>query len=454
MNSKFGIVIFLITVALRVLAFGALSEVAESRGVMDRYPVIGGDSGGYVGVAQVLLKDGTFASPGASEPQSYVLPAYPVFLAGVIALTDNLRYAVLLQAIVAGFSSVLLWKIGSMVSLRVGTGAALLFAMDPIGIFYSTTILTETLFIFLLLSSVYVYAKFFDGSVSTIFLSGVILGITTLARPTALVVLPVFMLGMWIYSARRARWVTARMLVICFGFSLVVFPWMLRNKLLFDSWSLTAVAGTQWFQQSAPLYYAYKHSISHAEAYEVFQKRLLEINPHKSDAGTLRNTPYMGQVVREFLFEDPFGYAYFHAVKSLPFFFSDGLRDIARRMGYVAEEQSNIGNLLLARDARGIYDAFAHNGLSSALMLIGGSAWVVITAGMIVSVGGFHLSSLARPNIIVLCLLIIAVTVLIAGGPNANARYRFSVSPFIFIAAVHGFLVLRTYFMSQETDRI
>lgn len=465
MNGNWGTVLFTVTVALRLVAFSVFSDIADTYGVLGRYPIIGNDSGGYIATARVLLAEGRFASFGEEEPQSYLMPIYPVFLAGVLTVTRDARWVVLLQAILAGFSAVFIWKIGSAVSHRVGVGAALLFAADPVGIFYSTTILTETLFIFLLFFSIYMYVRYFDGYIGWYFLIGIVLGIATLTRPTALVVLPVLAAVMWLYpptfqnarpqilsagfnplreggrmySKNHIRRVVACVFVMTVGFFIIVFPWMLRNKVLFDSWSLTAVATTQWFQQSAPLYYAYKQHVSHAEAYEVFRVRLMEINPHKSDEGTLHNTPYMGRVVREFLLEDPFGYAYFHAIKTLPFFFSDGLRDIGRRMGFVEVNQPNIGNLLLARDMRGLWNALAHNSLSSVLLLVGASIWFIIIIGMMISIAGLRVSSQTGAYIIALCLLIILVTALIAGGPNASARYRFSVSPFMFIAAVYGF---------------
>ncbi|OGZ55411.1 MAG: hypothetical protein A3H64_03525 [Candidatus Ryanbacteria bacterium RIFCSPLOWO2_02_FULL_45_11c] len=442
MNGNWGAILFTVTIALRLVVFSVLSDVAETRGVLGKYPVIGADSRGYVGVARVLLEEGRFASPGVAEPQSYLVPGYPVFLAGVLAVTGDIRFAILLQALLAGFSAILIWKIGSALSPRVGVGAALLFALDPIGIFYSTTILTETLFIFLLLSSAYVYIRYFDGHAGWFFLNGIVVGIATLTRPTALVMLPVLVAVMWLYSKKQMRHVIACACMMTVGFVIIVFPWMARNKYHFDSWSLTAVATTQWFQQSAPLYYAYKHNVSHTEAYAVFHARLMEINPYQSDKGTLRNTPYMGMVVREFLLQDPFGYAYFHAIKTLPFFFSDGLRDIARRMGFLGADQPNIGNLLLMGDAEGIWHTFTRARLSSALLLIGGGMWFIITVGVVVSMGGLRPSLQAEAHVVALCLFIVVGTVLIAGGSVANARYRFSISPFMFITAVYGFEAL------------
>lgn len=444
-RNRWEVILFSTAFFLRVFVFLILLFLIAQYGILSPdsrhiYPIIGVDSGGYVATARVLLTEGRFAFPGVAEPQSYQMPVYPFFLAGILALFGSIPPAIILQAIVSGFSAILIFKIGGMISWRVGMGAALLFAIDPIGIFYATTILTETLFIFFVLLAIFLYLRYSGDVWRGLFLSSVVVGVATLTRPSAIVIPPILVVTSFFFSERTTRRVVISMCAIVAGFFIVVFPWMFRNYYYFDSWALTAVATTQWFQQSAPLYYAYKHNISHAEAYEMFRSRLIEINPYKSDAGTLRNTPYMSKVVREFLLEDPLGYAYFHAVKTLPFFFSDGLRDIARRLDFIEAFQPNIGNLLLAGDYKNAFNALTRNGFSSALLLIGGGVWFCITACMAASVGGLLRTSKRAhaTRVIMICLLVVFATALIAGGPNASARYRFSVSPFIFIAAVYG----------------
>lgn len=440
-------ILFFSAFLLRLIAFIVFSYLTSQYGVLTnserhRYPIIGVDAGGYVATARVLVEEGRFASPGIVEPQSYQMPIYPFFLAAVIAVSGNISLVVILQAVIAGFSAILIFKIGSSISPRIGGSAAALFAVDPIGIFYSTVILTETLFIFFLLLSVYFYLKYFGERWRSIFVSSAFAGVATLIRPSAIVMPPIFMLGILLWQRGNTRRMIILLFLAIIGFLIVIFPWMARNKLYFDSWDLSAVATTQWFQQSAPLYYAHVNGVSHSEAYEVFRARLMEINPRKSDEGTLRNTPYMRQVIKEYISQDLFGYAYFHAVKTLPFFFSDGLRDIARRLELVDTDQPNIGSLVLARDISGLRAAVLQNGLSSALLLIGGSVWFFIAICMIAGVIGIRASLQATIRVILLCFFIVLATAVIAGGPNASARYRFSVSPFIFIIASYGFFVL------------
>lgn len=429
---------------IRVAVFGVLFYLMITHGILTsavhRYPDIGADSGGYIGIAHVLLEEGRFASPGALDPQSYVMPMYPAVIAAVFVLGGSVVWVVILQALLAGASAVLIYRMGSMVSERVGVSAALLFTFDPTGIFYSTVILTETLFIFFLVCAAHIYVRQYGDIWRGAFISGIVLGIATLTRPSAVILPSVFFLaGLLTLTLGGWKRSLGYLLVFGGGFFLVVFPWMLRNHAYFDTWELTAVATTQWFQYSAPLYYAHVHGISHSEAYEVFRARLMEINPRGSEEGTLRNTPFMRQVVWEYLSQHPAGYAYFHAVKTLPFFFSDGLRDIARRFRLTQGDQPNVGDLLLTRDGRGLWNVFFGNGISSFLLLFGGGIWLVINICMGAGVLGLYRWHTLGAQVIVLSLGIVFATMLIAGGPNANARYRHSVSPFFFLVASYGF---------------
>ena len=397
-----------------------------------------------------MLAEGEFASPGADEPQSYLVPVYPLILAGIMSLSGGVTIAVLLQILVAGLSAVLVYKLGSGISYSVGMGSALLFMVDPISIFFSTTILTETVFVFFLLLAVYIHMRFFGSLWQGALLAGIILGIATLTRPSAIVLPPIFVLTFLmarVFPTIKQKVVP--IIVFSFGFFLIVFPWLLRNKILFNTWELTAVATIQWYDYNAPLFYAKQHNITHTEAKDIFRERLYEINPHQSDAGTLRNTPYMRQVVYEFLREDPLSYAWFHTVKTIPFFVSDGLRDIARRMELVGS-QPNIGDAVLRFDLPELRRILFESGRASALLIVGSGMWALITTGMIISVFGYRRLNEKARRILLISVLTVLMTMLIAGGPSA--RYRLSISPFMFIAAAYGLWLVRE-FLHTRLDR-
>ncbi|OGZ47406.1 MAG: hypothetical protein A3J54_02360 [Candidatus Ryanbacteria bacterium RIFCSPHIGHO2_02_FULL_45_13b] len=452
---------FLLRAGVFLLFFSLASSSSSgflSLSAKHHYPDIGADSGGYISTAHVLLEEGRFASPGESDPQSYLMPGYPLLLAFIFSLGGDLPSVIVLQALLAGFSAVLVYYIGRHIAPMVGLIAAWIFVFDPISIFYSTTILTETFFMFLIFLTVWVFLHLFKGAWGGMVVVGLLTGLSVYVRPNAIMFPLVFILILLVWKDGLWTWKQTILRCAVLGTTafLVVFPWMLRNKIIFDTWDLTAVATIQWYWYNAPLYYAHTQGITHNEALAIFRERLFEINPHKSDEGTLRNAPYMRQVAFEYLREDPWGYAWFHVVKSIPFFISDGLRDIARRMGLVGE-QPNIGNLVLKGDFRAIQVFFSEHTLAVVFLAGGVIFWSMITVGMIVGMIAGHMLSIGGKRVLYVSVGIVFGTMLIAAGPNASARYRLSISPFMFIAASYGLLQLRewvTYrtIISHESD--
>lgn len=454
-THRYEISLFSTAFFLRIIAFFVLSYIASAYGVLTpnpdifTYPVIGVDSGGYVGTAQVLLEEHRFASPNELEPQSYLMPGYPFLLAIIFFLGGSVTTMVLLQAVLAGLSAVLIYRIGKEITPLVGSVAAWVFAFDPISIFYATTILTETVFIFLTLGAVYLFLRWFSGAWWKIIFVGMLVGLSVYIRPNAVVFPFVFGTALLLFRDPSWSWRKAlgRGAVLAVAAYLMIFPWMLRNKLIFNTWELTAVTTIQWYWYNASLYYAQTNDVTHSEALEVFRTRLYEINPYQSDAGTLRNAPYMRQVAFEYLREDPIGYAWFHFVKSAPFFVSDGLRDIARRMELVGA-QPDIGSTLLRGDIHGIITFFSEHTRAAFLLIVGSAFWGIVTLGFLFSLWPGWVLPFSGRRALYVSIGLVIVTMCIAAGPNANARYRLTVAPFLFIAATYGYsrlTKLKTY---------
>ena len=457
-SHRHEVVLFSAAFLLRAAAFLILSYIAISYSVLSAnpeirvYPVIGSDAGGYVGAARVLLEEHRFASPGETESQSYLMPGYPLLLAVIFFLGGGVKSVVVLQTLLAGLSAVLVYRIGKEIAPAVGSMAAWVFVFDPISIFYATTILTETVFVFLVLGGVYVFFWRFSSAWWNMALVGILIGLSVYIRPNAIVFPLIFFIALCVFRERAWTWKQTLLRGVVLGgvAFLIVFPWMLRNKLIFDTWDLTAVSTIQWYWYNAPLYYAYTHDITHTEALDIFHERLRAINPHQSNDGTLRNAPYMRQVAFEYLREDPFGYVWFHVVKSIPFFVSDGLRDIARRLEVVGD-QPDIGGLLLRGDLHSVISFFREHTLAAVLLVAGAAFWGFVTLGMVAAIFLGGALSLASRRALYVSIGLIAVTILIAAGPNANARYRLSVSPFLFIAASYSFWVVLTKFRKSRT---
>lgn len=437
---KVEVMIFLAAFLLRILLLSFF--VTEGIGI-SAFPQIGSDSKYYLSAAESLLQNGRFVYSDNLQPNSYEMPGYPIFIAFFLTLFGSPLVISFIQNIIAGFSAVLLFRIGLFFSRPVAWGAALLFAFDPAGLFYSNFILTEPLFIFLALAAFY-----FAAIRWWTFWPGIIIGFATMVRPIGIVFLPPIIIFYFFYHAYSLKKAFFAGLLFVVGFAIIVGPWFLRNKIIFDRWELSSVLAWQLYHSHAPHFYAYQNNISPKEAEDLFHERLIAIDPLEEEArsgrvGSLWHAPYMWKVALDYIGEHPFRYAWFHAVKTIPFFLSDGLREIMRASGLALKSLPSISDRLLTGDFSGITADLKSDVTVLTLFLFGFATWLFINGFMVAGVFfGWREGGKVRA-ILMLAFLLVLLSAIAAGGAVSHPRYRFSVSPFMFLLASYGFCMLQ-----------
>lgn len=175
-------------------------------------------------------------------PDPLRTPLYLWFLAGFLWLHAPLFAIVSVQNLLAAASGVLIYRIAKtqFAAPRVGIIAAALFAVEPMTIYWNNLLMSDGLFAFLFLATVHVslHRRWFWGAA--------LLGLATLARPVGLYFLPLFLL--WAVfchfplSSLNVRPLLAKLFLMLAIFAALIFPWMLRNKIIFDRFEL-ATAG-------------------------------------------------------------------------------------------------------------------------------------------------------------------------------------------------------------------
>lgn len=173
-------------------------------------------------------------------------PGYPLFIALFYALFGEAPWVVLLsQAFVDLATMYVIFKIGQLVfTERVGLIAAALFACDTNTMFATTTLLTETLFVCVLMTGLYCYLRaLLRFELASACFGGLLLALATLIRPVAeyfFVILIVFAL-VWMTGTVKSRLKTAAILSL--AFALAIAPWAYRNYALYDTPSLSSIQG-------------------------------------------------------------------------------------------------------------------------------------------------------------------------------------------------------------------
>ena len=202
--------LFCFALSLRLLLFALVhpwSADTESRFVLQ------GDAAGYHHLATTLLAYQRFADDASSPPNTLRTPGYPFLIAALYVVFGPRPWVVVLfQCVLDALTCLLLLSIlAPRLGRRPAFAAAIMFALDPFLILYaSATLLSETLFDFLLVASF----LFLDRSLreqhagrrtGQLVLAAALLGLNVLTRPVSEFLVFVFAAFVWLGRRRNTR---------------------------------------------------------------------------------------------------------------------------------------------------------------------------------------------------------------------------------------------------------
>jgi 4-amino-4-deoxy-L-arabinose transferase-like glycosyltransferase len=194
------------------------------------------DALSYHTVAENLARGAGFSlgSGTGTYPTAFVPPVVPWLTSFVYRLTGPWFFgALLLQCALGALVPVALAGFAASLHGRaVGRLAGAIAAVDPLLVFFSGYLLTETAFTAALLAALLASAEWIKApGRRRAFGAGLLWGLATLTRPTALALPAVVAawawvpLGLAVNTRERAR----QLLVLALGVVLAVAPWTLRN---------------------------------------------------------------------------------------------------------------------------------------------------------------------------------------------------------------------------------
>ena len=210
------------------------------------YMFLGTDDDNYRESAEILLHKGVLTYAGWREPTVFIMPGYPILLAGIFAVMGSTSWLAvrLFQVIV---SIVALWfgiRLATHLGgRRVGIVAGILLAVYPPNLTTPCFLLTEGIFTCLLLASLFCFIKAEETRRYMWFVvTGVVLGLSDYFRPTSGLLPVVF--GVYLvfrgYPLKRAVLgigVMGTVMVVCLS------PWIIRNYSIYREFIPSTVSG-------------------------------------------------------------------------------------------------------------------------------------------------------------------------------------------------------------------
>lgn len=189
----------------------------------------------YAQLAASILRGDGFAWD-RDHPTSVRPPLYPAFVAGIWSLAGagNLQAARWVQMALALWTTLLVYQLGKRAFEPVAARyAAAIFWLYPSLIFFNFTLLTETLFTFLLVGFLLFSVRLVQtGRSSDAAVCGVVLGLAALTRsvlwPLPLILCP--LLAVLVDGPLRKRILLPTVLAV--AYLAVITPWAVRNTRL------------------------------------------------------------------------------------------------------------------------------------------------------------------------------------------------------------------------------
>lgn len=186
--------------------------------------------------ASIAAGDGYPRSRLAPGPSSFRPPLYPLLLAGIDVVGGGTRAFRLLGALLGAVAVLLVIELSVRVwGRRTGLLAGVITALFPPLVGMSVTVLSEALFIALVLAALLAVMQFReDARLRWALVAGLLCGLATLTRSNGLLLLIPAAIGVWTMRPRISRVAMVAPLTVALAMALTVAPWVVRNTLAFD----------------------------------------------------------------------------------------------------------------------------------------------------------------------------------------------------------------------------
>jgi len=415
-NKKYKteIILFLLGFGLSLAyALSAQTIYGESQFVSDY------DARVYLREAYNIVNHGVFSTAAEAPfaPDNFRTPLYPLFIAFFLYFKMPILFVIIVQNFIAGLIAIVTYRIGLKIFElhSVGVIASLLFIFEPASKYWNSILMSDTLFAFLFLVSVYFLIN------HRIYLSAICLGLATLTRPIGLYFIVIFLLAFSIYQFLKARHyadVLKKIVLASVLFLLVLSPWLGRNKKEFGTFDISG-AGLHNFYTVALSQFAAQQNVSLSMPTEV----VMVNNAYDYDPG---NDAFYKENAYDIISQRPVQYARFYLVSVMKIFNDHDYDYMFHQLIDIHDPSNAI--LIITRSLVGI----------------GKFIWIIVYALALAGFGFIVANRLdpIKKDWAFLILFLIVYNSLLVGisGVYWGGRLNMPILPLLFCVAAYGFI--------------
>lgn len=392
-------------------------------------------------------------------------PMYFAVTSALLHLTQN-NWSIYIFQIICGLVSVVLtYLIARMFfNERISLAAALMMAIEPFWAWHNFLLMTDNLYVPLFLAGFYFWFKFLkNGKYSSVMVSALIFGLTTLTRPNSLLLtlfLSFLLALIFIFREKLKiknylRINSFKKLFYCLFifnglFFLVLAPWAVRNKIVYDRFTIANIMSTNFYYYNLPPFVSWKEKISYQEAYDIYAKQAdRDLGKHLGNSGfnctfftneeLNKQLDYYKNKANEVMLGNFPSYLTLHLIRTAPFFLQPGYFEM--HSAYTGEfRKPDLTAALMSGNLAEIKGFLKNINLKLIVYLTGVLLWGIISLVSFIALvfsykdkEKFLFAFFAMAVIIYSALLI---------SPFVIARYRMPLYPFFFILTAYFFLAV------------
>ena len=443
--------LILIVLSVRLAIFGIVYTTGQPH-------IQTADSPAYIESAKSILELGRFTSAPdkLDQPEVIRTPGYPLLIALVFALLGkNLTWVIIAQILISGFTILLTYQLAFQLTHSGWAAflASLALALDIHSFLSSQMIMAETLFTPLVVGIV-LFGLAWIRSLGTkraygyAFLTGLCIAVATLVRPVAYYLIFLILAGWLVWAGLRRYALKSTLLTagcLSLAWIILVGGWQVRNQWLTGCPDLSRIEGINLLYFRGAGIIAARDHVPFFEA----QSDLKKEYPMALESGIGGCGPAKTQAI-QLIGRYPLLFLKVEGEGWVNLTFESGAGDLIvyyLRQYYPHSPLQDLGKLsATAFIQRWVVD----HPLSFSIYVYGGM-YLVGIYGLI----GFYFGQMLRLRNqkldVGLWFLfgIVFYFVLISMGPEAYARFRVPIMPFLCIFASLGAVGLGNFFLSQ-----
>jgi len=411
------------------------------------------DTWSFVVPAQELINHHRFFMHGA--PEIIRTPGYPLLLTVGLLAGQLELVTLLLQVLISCFTVYMVYQTASVLFKRetVAIVAAALYAVEPLSIRYTSTLVTETLFSALAIVWLYFLLEYLDRHLlRDLLLSGIVLAASVYVRPVGYF-LPVVIaagLAVWVLVTRDHKMHLMTHIAVFLGVSMLLTGvWQARNQLETGYSGFSGISSINMYfylatsvlaaQQQVPFFemqrrLGYRDKMQGRFGY-LDERIYFERHPEQKTWALADRLNYMSREGEHILLRHPLTYSWIHLQGIVRSMFDPSATGLLKFFRLIPYEDGIFGKLVDG----GIVNTMMELRLKNPLVFWA-NALLLLFQLLYLSFASLVLFSrrLIREPKVIAAILVVVYYLVISGGPAANSRFRHPAMPIICVLAGYG----------------